>query len=342
MVLDRADAIAASPRQPIASMDGVVSPDPFRDVIKTEPAPDLPSLIEDMMPHLVENRKTTPSTVTIQMTASTLESTVQGHYELHPNKNFPVESTIHISLANEQPPGHSQPDATMKKPQQIANLENQVTSTTRVSIMEEPLESTPIDHSQKQTQTSALISTTPKLEVSSQVVEPAEPEDEESSMFSFGSVFDLLFSENTEPSPTPATMEVTKYLEEPSRISLQDHDPIVTMVQEMTSSINIVTVPTPMSPSPTTGSTTWVELDEVTTTMSTLSAETESPALSQTRTTLASDNEIGTSSSSLLKLAGCNIYGRMYRVGRIITELSSTCLECRCTEIGVQCKQLEC
>uniref|UniRef100_A0A0C9RHZ6 C9orf128 protein n=1 Tax=Fopius arisanus TaxID=64838 RepID=A0A0C9RHZ6_9HYME len=44
----------------------------------------------------------------------------------------------------------------------------------------------------------------------------------------------------------------------------------------------------------------------------------------------------------LLKLAGCNIYGRMYRVGRIIVELSTPCLECRCTDLGVQCKQLEC
>ncbi|KAK9736970.1 hypothetical protein QE152_g11101 [Popillia japonica] len=41
-----------------------------------------------------------------------------------------------------------------------------------------------------------------------------------------------------------------------------------------------------------------------------------------------------------LKLAGCNIYGRMYRVGRIISELSGPCLECKCTEIGVQCTKL--
>ncbi|XP_030755472.1 uncharacterized protein LOC115881889 isoform X2 [Sitophilus oryzae] len=44
----------------------------------------------------------------------------------------------------------------------------------------------------------------------------------------------------------------------------------------------------------------------------------------------------------ILKLAGCNIYGRMYRVGRIISELSGPCLECKCTEIGVQCRQLSC
>lgn len=43
-----------------------------------------------------------------------------------------------------------------------------------------------------------------------------------------------------------------------------------------------------------------------------------------------------------LKLAGCNIYGRMYRVGRIIAELSNSCLECRCTEVGVSCTPLNC
>ncbi|XP_076250822.1 uncharacterized protein LOC143190435 [Rhynchophorus ferrugineus] len=51
------------------------------------------------------------------------------------------------------------------------------------------------------------------------------------------------------------------------------------------------------------------------------------------------NNTIGV---GLLKLAGCNIYGRMYRVGRIISELSGPCLECKCTEIGVQCRQLKC
>ncbi|XP_063531370.1 mucin-2-like [Cydia strobilella] len=43
-----------------------------------------------------------------------------------------------------------------------------------------------------------------------------------------------------------------------------------------------------------------------------------------------------------LKLAGCNIYGRMYRVGRIIAELSTPCQECRCTELGVHCRPLAC
>lgn len=46
--------------------------------------------------------------------------------------------------------------------------------------------------------------------------------------------------------------------------------------------------------------------------------------------------------NGLLKLAGCNIYGRMYRVGKIIAELSTPCLECKCTEIGVSCTPLSC
>ncbi|XP_064541814.1 mucin-5AC [Drosophila montana] len=46
--------------------------------------------------------------------------------------------------------------------------------------------------------------------------------------------------------------------------------------------------------------------------------------------------------TGMLKLAGCNIYGRMYRVGRIIVELSNQCLECKCTEVGVKCGPLDC
>ncbi|XP_044755461.1 uncharacterized protein LOC123314330 [Coccinella septempunctata] len=54
------------------------------------------------------------------------------------------------------------------------------------------------------------------------------------------------------------------------------------------------------------------------------------------------ENDDRNNSAAILKLAGCNIYGRMYRVGRIISELSGPCLECKCTEVGVQCKHLKC
>ncbi|KAJ8973859.1 hypothetical protein NQ317_000187 [Molorchus minor] len=57
---------------------------------------------------------------------------------------------------------------------------------------------------------------------------------------------------------------------------------------------------------------------------------------------ISNSNSVDSSGVGLLKLAGCNIYGRMYRVGRIISELSGPCLECKCTEIGVQCRALKC
>lgn len=47
-------------------------------------------------------------------------------------------------------------------------------------------------------------------------------------------------------------------------------------------------------------------------------------------------------SLGLLKLDGCNIYGKMYGVGIMITELSEPCLECRCTQVGVQCQTVNC
>ena len=42
--------------------------------------------------------------------------------------------------------------------------------------------------------------------------------------------------------------------------------------------------------------------------------------------------------NGLLKLAGCNIYGKIFNVGSVIEELSSECLECKCLpDIGVGC-----
>ncbi|XP_035708443.1 mucin-17 isoform X2 [Folsomia candida] len=43
-----------------------------------------------------------------------------------------------------------------------------------------------------------------------------------------------------------------------------------------------------------------------------------------------------------LKLSGCNIYGKMHGIGQIIHELSSICVQCKCTEVGVQCSELQC
>lgn len=59
-------------------------------------------------------------------------------------------------------------------------------------------------------------------------------------------------------------------------------------------------------------------------------------------TIITKPSNVNSDPAGLLKLAGCNIYGRMYRVGRIISELSNPCLLCKCTEIGVNCTPLSC
>lgn len=46
--------------------------------------------------------------------------------------------------------------------------------------------------------------------------------------------------------------------------------------------------------------------------------------------------------SGLLKLSGCNIFGKMYRLGQSIAEISTPCSQCRCAEIGVDCTERKC
>lgn len=60
------------------------------------------------------------------------------------------------------------------------------------------------------------------------------------------------------------------------------------------------------------------------------------PAIKKQQQQLAAESE------SSLKISGCNIYGRMYKPGKIIAELSTTCARCMCTDTGVQCDRPMC
>lgn len=189
--------------------EGVITPDPFRDVIRTEAAPDLHSLIVDMMPFLT---KTTP---------------------VSPN--------------------------TTETPENLTNNTSQEDS------------------------------------------------------FSFDKVLQLLFANERE-----------------------------TTAQETTTSVKIQTQQQQETAGFTTSQTSGSEkLKMATTEISKL--ETRENVNSNDRNHPNSVDSGGNPGGlAILKLAGCNIYGRMYRVGRIISELSNACLECKCTEIGVQCRALEC
>jgi len=350
VVLDRADAIAPSQRQP------TMSPDPFRDVIKTEPAPDLPSLIEDMIPYLVERGITTPRSTTSTMASKISGQGLVGNQLQHsPNFDFMeevpliqppfdygdkiVDSSFLSKMkygVNREVPSIDTVSLTYDSKNQILDhkpSENPKADVfdydgTALTMLNRTTDSSKYDFHRSNTTEQKFakgnVSETEDLDRNftgeednrttrydnrteldnfSSEDEKITEDAEDVTIFSLDSVLKLLFSSNTSSSNKLA--ETTK---SPNVSSVSDiPERQETLVASSTSAERLT--------------------EEIGT------VETSSKVL---------DNEIPMSVGTLLKLAGCNIYGRMYRVGRIITELSSPCEECRCTEIGVKCEQLEC
>lgn len=353
VVLDRADATAPSQRQP------TVSPDPFRDVIKTEPAPDLPSLIEDMIPYLVERVITTPRSTTSVTASKTSAQGLVGNQLQHPSnfdfmEQVPLiqppfdygEETIDSSFLAKMKYGVNREAASTDTVSLTYDSKDQILDRepsenpeadvfdydgTALTKLNRTTDSSKYDFHQSNTTeqkfTKGNVSGTDDLDRNFNGEEdnrnttrydnrtetdnfPSEDgkttEDaEDATIFSLDSVLKLLFSSNTTSSSNKLA-ETTKRPNVSSISSVREEDQEILLAS----------------------STSTERLTEKTETV-----ETSSKVL---------DNEIPMSVGSLLKLAGCNIYGRMYRVGRIITELSSPCEECRCTEIGVRCEQLKC
>lgn len=333
VVLDRADATAPSQRQ------STVSPDPFRDVIKTEPAPDLPSLIEDMIPYLVERGITTPRSTS--MTPSVPKTSVQklADDRLQHSPNFDFTEQVPLIRSPVDYGQETVDSSFLSKYGGNRKITSKDTVSLTYDFKNQILDRKPVENpatgilSYDRTPLTKLNRTnndtkndfhrgdiTKQKFVKQDVIDDRNftskmdnhtesnntlNEDEriaEDAIFSLDSVLELLFSSNNSSS---IKLETTK-------------TPDVSFVGGEREDQEILVA----------SSTSTERLTEETETV-----ETSSKVL---------DNEIPMSMGSLLKLAGCNIYGRMYRVGRIITELSSPCMECRCTEIGVQCKQLEC
>lgn len=346
VVLDRPDATAPSQRQP------TVSPNPFRDVIKTEPAPDLPSLMEDMIPYLVEHGITTSKPTTsitatktsLQGSASnqhpsnhefleqvpliqppfdkkTVDSSFTSQMKYGINHKVPPKDTVSLTYdSKDQPldgklessgtgvPSYNKTSSTDNSNRTNDNSRNDLSLNSTAELAKKSASkpdgaSGGSFASKVDNRITKYDNYTESINSTSEDGETAGDADEDGTIFSLDSIFELLFSSNA--SSSTQSTETTKTPDASSVNGLrEDQGTLIT------------------------SSTTTERLTEETETV-----ETSSKAL---------DNEIPMSVGSLLKLAGCNIYGRMYRVGRIITELSSPCQECKCTEIGVQCKQLEC
>lgn len=292
VVLDRADATAPSLHQPI------VSPDPFRDVIKTEPAPDLPSLIGEMKP-------------------------------LQPNFDFinkfpllrppyrPEEDPNRLISKNKYNLGQE----SLVQQEISSNYNLKETDQTLNHISEtipQRIGSLVIDHTIKKQENDTL----PCINATKSFVKSNVSKIDDINISTDAKLGEISVKVNDSKfySTTSRSSESDLNLEDPN-----DHSSKDTKTKEISTTNRSATI---INQKP-------GEEKKFSKASEKMEDFTES-------VTKIIENEIPMSVTSLLKLAGCNIYGRMYRVGRIITELSGPCLECRCTEIGVQCKQLKC
>ncbi|XP_011688443.1 PREDICTED: uncharacterized protein LOC105450350 [Wasmannia auropunctata] len=354
VVLDRADATAPSQRQP------TVSPDPFRDVIKTEPAPDLPSLIEDMMPYLVERGITTLRPTTSMTSASkTSAQGLIGNQLQHPS-NFDFMEQVPLI----QPPfdyGEETIDSSSLLAKYGVNREASSIDTVSLTydsknqvVDHKPPENPETDvfdyngtaliESNRTTDSSKYDlrrsnTTTEQKFMKGNVSETEDldrnftgEEDNRTTRYDNRTGSDNFPSEDGKTTAENASEDVTIFsLDSVLKLLFSSNTSFSDKLIETTETSNVSSVSA-------------VRVNQEILVVSSTSAErlTEETETVETSSSKVLDNEIPMSVGSLLKLAGCNIYGRMYRVGRIITELSSPCEECRCTEIGVRCEQLEC
>lgn len=344
VVLDRID-ITPSPLQtlqqqtapylgvivpPITVADGVVTPDPFRDVIRTEQAPDLPSLIEDMMPYLLERHISASITPFTTTTSKPFTTTTQEKKTTNVPLSFTQTSTSNDSIAP-------------------------ITQDLSVGTSDSNNKGRPVEKLDHDTDLDDDLNT--------------EVDEDEDTGISFDSVLQFLFSgDGTTKTPSSATQRPTTL--QPS------NDSNTSQTMMLTSNYSTATLPSE-NMSEAENKNTTIKINTTLNNQDALNFMTGSTAspikqsvIPQAVITTVLNNVNPTASShepppgrppnlqhsqlpapvsadpgaatGLLKLAGCNIYGRMYRVGRIISELSGPCLECMCTEAGVECRPLDC
>jgi len=333
VVLDRADATAPSQRQPT---------DPFRDVIKTEPAPDLPSLIEDMIPYLVE-RGITTARPTTSIGASVSKTSVQdlaANQPQHPvNFDFVEQDMLHI-----RPPfdyAGETVDSSFVSSMKYG-MKGEVLPEDSVSLTYDSKDQIADPGEAERPNSSASIfryDATPLTELNRTTDEKnshrSDIAQQQLAMRNLSNSDDFEFAGNVNDraGSNSSADEGGKVVEDDGIFSL---DSILELLLSSNSSSDVK--PSESTRMPDAFSINDPRDDQQTVSSTEKLIEERNNTVETSSKVLDNEIPIGT----LLKLAGCNIYGRMYRVGRIITELSSLCQECRCTEIGVQCKQLEC
>ncbi|CAH1403373.1 unnamed protein product [Nezara viridula] len=270
----------------ITVADLVVTPDPFKDVIRTEPAPDLIDIMKDMLPHLKNESLAAKPAVTM------------------------VQSPQNISILTHNT------DNKMKYNHTKSNINE-----TQKAEKNSTKEKIPFQNNEKNSS--------------------AVHEDEDT--FSFESVLDMLFRTTQTPSTTQRTIHDKIYNHQPNsqrneiNNAIEITDDFISHKEKNTEKspeLNIYDDYQEDESKNNTNENLYVNKSKEEKTGLNRNKET-SKATTPSNKPTKSKPAVGMQ----LKLAGCNIYGRMYEVGKIIAELSGPCLECMCTELGVQCRK---
>lgn len=373
-------------KSPIASVNRIDSKDPFKDVIRTEVAPNLESLIGDMIPHYVRKSSTT----TEEPTGPESTFTKIPTYVIASNKDVKAP-TVSTTTTTAEPTTYAAQK--IIAPEMYTPDPNNYNGNNKVMKLRS---TTAVFTSPKYT--TSITTTTEVLEPTFSEAEDFHEEEEEEE-FSFGSVLKLLLGDSSETETKPTTIRTTRSYATPSiqaASSWRPSTPYSTRAE--TTSTQPTTIRTATSPTTTVPPATYRNTYKYPFTkpirpVSTVSllqknyskpiVTTRSPSVYPTinrftkprlpynstplpmttqpvkiiappvlpnkpisynrKPVLNAPTESAFAfGAGLLKLAGCNIYGRMYRVGKIITELSGPCLECMCTEVGVQCRAISC
>lgn len=349
--------------------DVIVTPDPFRDVIRTEPAPDLPSLIGEIMPYLwehttvpapiVHTRKTSypvmaTSAPIINTTHRKTTSSVNkiNHGNLNQVNNNTVKLVKHKNVTMNT--DHKTELNILKKKDEIDkdtyedNSDNDNSgddndnnddddsfsfdSVFHYLFSGEPLTKSPqVTTLRSYIKTQNITTTMSDVKNKTQKINETEETIEHRSEEDSNSVLD--YANNT--TSVPFSADKTTSLETYDKLEYLDNTKNANSIEKDMTTTNKSSVPVHTTQKYAVKSTTkYFPTKQVTSTPRMTSVKpSHFPPLS-----VPDPGAV----SGLLKLAGCNIYGRMYRVGRIISELSGPCLECMCTEVGVQCRPLKC
>lgn len=343
--------IVQQPPELVTISDRIDKPDPFKDVIRTEPAPDLESLIVDMLPYyststtvrkpqITKKPSVNPSSTTEQSTVvykqtttpltlkTTTDEDIKETTELEISTEYikeksstvePIETTIIDDNATEE-----------EEEEDVFSFDNVL------KLLLGETDTTTKRHTTTTSTTRRPISTAPNLPkvLSTTLRYPVTPVTTRSILTTAANFFKNTYKYSFSKQNRTAVPNILQQKNYTRPLKYTTKQPVVYPSVRYTKPK--YTYPTTTAVPPTIQPFKKMPISH----FAPATEEPKSPVSKKPITTqMDSSLPFG---AGLLKLAGCNIYGRMYRVGRIISELSGPCLECMCTEVGVQCTPLTC